>query len=312
MKFRGDLSLGAWSAVAFWAVACGQTPAPSVPATPQKHPTELVTPPAVPELRPSAEESAPAPRLRPAPRPESAPPPITPAPVRPAPAPVVPPVTGPTTPAPAAPSDAAIPVKWMPVATLEVKKHTDKLAHIEVGVEGRVKGGKVQCELVDPGTRAEAHSKWLPLRLNIFNPGDPKKKLAKALHETLDFPNDQKKQTATELTTLVEFVRGRIFRAMWQVKARKIEENGKPACTAQLEICLYPEKRDGIYSCTRGWRQILRLITVIDYKMYAFYLGKPEREKNDIYEMLFSLKKIENGVPAGEAFEETFRDFAEE
>lgn len=207
--------------------------------------------------------------------------------------------------------EPSIAPRWLNVATLEVQDYADKTVRIDVGVEGTKRGTEISCSFITRHPRILTDKKWSPLPVVIFTQKDPEEKLSQLFEDTLDFPVKQRSVASDEITFLVEFTRKKVFRALWRVKTRLVRLDEAPACDAHVEICLAPKAvGGGKYTCTEGWRQIQRLITVIDPRRHVLHFRSPEREKDDLVKLRLVLKKLDpTGRPTGEPFTEEFTDF---
>ena len=221
------------------------------------------------------------------------------------------PIAAATALAPVAPkSKLVLPLEWVKLGTLEVADHNDRTAQMEVGVEGKDYGKGIECEFVAHHRRIPTAAKWSPLPILVYSVSDKQQRINPVFNETLDFPVEHRLTAADQITFVVEFTRGKTFRGLWQAKTRLYKHQGKPYCSAQLNLCLSPEKRGEKFACTQDWRELKRLITHVNTTRYIRYLYYKEREKDDLDSIELQLRDLDDrGYPKGNVYSEDVSDF---
>lgn len=195
--------------------------------------------------------------------------------------------------------------KWFALATLEVEGHPDRTAAVDVLVRQTATG----CELVREAPKIEKNKKWSPLPLAIYS-----KKTGGALSavfdQTLDFPNAYKRIRTDGVETLVEFVRHHVFRAFVRAEVRRRTENGHSVCKPRMTICPRPRLRLGMYSCDREWKELQKLVVVVDVARHLASMTKPERERDDVTKLkLYTRRLGADGFGVGEVTVDEVNDF---
>lgn len=198
------------------------------------------------------------------------------------------------------------------LATLEVEGYSSRNAQTGVMLAQVTDGKEVSCEIVKTHKRIRKDAKWSPLPLILYNPAKPGETLSPLFNQTLDFPEQFREATKHGYQFIIDFQRGKHFRALWRVETRRYQgENREIKCKAQLDVCFDPELKNDKFHCTTQWHEMLRLITHVDpVRWLRQSFQSNEREKDDIAELELELRDLdEDGYPTGDPYMKNIPQF---
>jgi len=216
---------------------------------------------------------------------------------------VKPVASAPISPKPVAPNE---PSPFL-LATLEVEGYPARNAQTAVMLAQSGEGNNVKCEIAKDHPRIRKDAKWSPLPLILWNPAKPGEVLSAVFNQTLDFPTEFREITKHGYQFIIDFTRGKHFRALWRVETRRYSREDKSVhCKVQLDVCLEPELVGTKYKCPTKWHELKRLVTHVDTSRFLRHsFEKSERTKDDIYRLELELRDLdEDGYPTGETFSE--------